>query len=620
MAYETGPATDYKDLLAKLITFLTSEGSVGTPSYTGTGNGTLTGFKTLPQAPTETWTLSCSNATKVGAANYATTIAADSPVLHWRMNAVSGVIEQDTTVNNLDGTIVGTPTLSSTGLLSVDTDTCITFDGTDDQVKSAANALVQIADADAAIEVLIHPTAITGTRFIAGVGAPGATNADNYLISLWAEDGYLKIMHEYATGSVESVVTNFLLEVNKTYHLVVSRDATNKTYKIYNSGVEVHQWQYVFPPSDGTNSYFCVGLDADSANAFTGRIDEAALYSAQISQATAKAHGEAALGHETFTVTGSVSGAQANAVVGVPYQNTFIDFQILDGATDFIVTDNWTVAVTAGQLGTQAWSINRQERESVFLQGPGLAGADEIFVNIKAYESVASDYYNWEIRGADGYSATKSIADQVNASPPVYTPLLNSSITYWVVATGRFFCLFAKTSTNYHCCYGGFFLPFATPAQYPYPLFIGGSSGTSTARWSDTSALTRAFFAPAASAYARKVSGAWADLDNRNTGNVAGEWHTHPYAGSNNTTVAYRAKNIRDGLSGEYALIPITLGDSSLTTTNEHGVMGELDSCFFISGFGNAAENTVNDGTNNYIVFQDTYLTAIDSYMALRID
>lgn len=55
----------------------------------------------------------------------------------------------------------------------------------------------------------------------------------------------------------------------------------------------------------------------------------------------------AATNSGTFSVTGSVSGALAAATVGVPYANGPVSFTITDGATDYIVGDTFTVAVTA---------------------------------------------------------------------------------------------------------------------------------------------------------------------------------------------------------------------------------------------------------------------------------
>jgi hypothetical protein len=48
-------------------------------------------------------------------------------------------------------------------------------------------------------------------------------------------------------------------------------------------------------------------------------------------------------GAEEFSVTGSVSGAQPNAIVGQPYDNGIIRFKIVEGSTNFAVGDKFTI-------------------------------------------------------------------------------------------------------------------------------------------------------------------------------------------------------------------------------------------------------------------------------------
>lgn len=616
MAWTSGTATDYKDLLAKVVDYISAKGTSAAPSYTGTGNGTLNDFVALEQTPTETWTLSCSNATKVGVANYSTTIATDTPVLHWRMNAVSGTVEQDTTANNLDGTIAGTPTLASTSLLSVDTDKSMTFDGVDDNVKSGISALLQTPDADCSLEVVIKPTSLTGLQYIVSIGESGETIDTNYLISLQLDEGYLKMYHEYGLGIDISRTSDIKLNVNETYHIVLANVALTNTYYLYLDGVLVYTWPYLYPSSDGTNSVLVVGSDVDNANLFTGVIDEVAFYSSELSAATALTHAKAAVGHETFTVTGSVSGAQLSSFAGLHYINDYVSFRILDGATDFIVSDNWTIAVTIGDLGTQGWEILRKEKDHLaMVKGKGLAGSDQIFVNMETYFDESADYYNMRLNGADGYDATETIANQLNNSPTVYVPLIDTAISYWIVASGRRFIVIAKTSTNFHGCYCGFFLPFATPTQYPQPLVIGGSSATSTARWSNTTAQTTGFFDPYDGVKIRKTNGAWASV--RNGG---GEVVFHPYSASDEGASGHRAHNIRTDLAGNYLLMPITVVLTTVGSATEYGILGELDQCYFVSGFSNAAENIVNDGVYDHLVVQSAYKTGVGDYLALRLD
>lgn len=58
-----------------------------------------------------------------------------------------------------------------------------------------------------------------------------------------------------------------------------------------------------------------------------------------------------------FTVTGSVSGAQAAATVGTPYANAFITFTLTAGGTAFVSSDEFTIDVVESPLETagQAW-------------------------------------------------------------------------------------------------------------------------------------------------------------------------------------------------------------------------------------------------------------------------
>ena len=62
-----------------------------------------------------------------------------------------------------------------------------------------------------------------------------------------------------------------------------------------------------------------------------------------------------------FSVTGSVSGAQAAATVGTFYDNGLFEFVIQDGAADFIVSDQFDVTVVQNALIplSQEWIVNR---------------------------------------------------------------------------------------------------------------------------------------------------------------------------------------------------------------------------------------------------------------------
>ena len=61
--FETGTATDYLDLLEKLHTFLTTNGSAFGLTYAGTGNGTLTAYRGGASSIAETFTITATSAT-----------------------------------------------------------------------------------------------------------------------------------------------------------------------------------------------------------------------------------------------------------------------------------------------------------------------------------------------------------------------------------------------------------------------------------------------------------------------------------------------------------------------------------------------------------------------------
>lgn len=63
MSYQVGTATDYSDLLDQLDTFLTSQGMTLSPSYAGTGNGTIAGLIGGSASVAETFTIAFTSAT-----------------------------------------------------------------------------------------------------------------------------------------------------------------------------------------------------------------------------------------------------------------------------------------------------------------------------------------------------------------------------------------------------------------------------------------------------------------------------------------------------------------------------------------------------------------------------
>lgn len=112
-------------------------------------------------------------------------------------------------------------------------------------------------------------------------------------------------------------------------------------------------------------------------------------------------------------------------------------------------------------------------RELILL-GTGLDGTKQIYIGFRTYHNVGADYYNLSVAGFTGYVSANSFVTQ-----PGYIesgiPAHNARIDYWLAVNDQRITFGLKVGTPvYEAGYAGFFFPYATPSQYPYPLVIGG--------------------------------------------------------------------------------------------------------------------------------------------------
>lgn len=268
-------------------------------------------------------------------------------------------------------------------------------------------------------------------------------------------------------------------------------------------------------------------------------------------------------------------------------------------------------------LVSNPWTANRfTSSDELFLQGQGSSGTDEIYCSIKIDESVPSDYFNWRVAGAIGYSSTNDQANQPGASQLNYMALWDGSIPYWFIANGRRFIVIAKVSTTYHALYMGFILPYATPSEYPYPLFIGGETSFQGKRWSVTDENNRCFWDPGESgSWLYRNDGQWLDWVNfggTSTETIRTNRNVMPYVSDADN---FRSIGTGKPPGGEYPLIPTVLIERSPT----EAIMGEFEGVFAVSGFGNASENTVDIGGDDHLVVQNIFRTDRWDYAAIKL-
>lgn len=344
----------------------------------------------------------------------------------------------------------------------------------------------------------------------------------------------------------------------------------------------------------------------------------------------------------TFSVVGSVSGAQPDATVGVAYSNSFISFLIADGSADFVLTDNFVFTTTRGQMSIDgnAWDLMRSDATELMVKGKGLGGTDEVYVNFKVFENTSLDIYNWVIQGAAGYISANAVDDQPGQSRKVGLSLWNNPMKYWFVANGRRVIVIAKVSTFYIAGYFGLMLPYGTPGQYPYPLFIGGNlpncdNGTITHfqsknySWNDYQNTN--YWMPAANYSNHEqysvtltdvtgcqiywVDGTWYDFTNGYADGSGGGTPYSNHAFSYNYVLPVNPYWSRENIDGSYELIPHTLAMGNPV----RALAGELDGSYCISGFSNGSENTVTIGGDTYLVVQNVFRNGVSDFAAVLL-
>jgi hypothetical protein len=313
-----------------------------------------------------------------------------------------------------------------------------------------------------------------------------------------------------------------------------------------------------------------------------------------------------------FSVTGSVSGAQAAATVGTPYDNGLVAFVLTNIAAPPVLADQVQFNSYAGTLVEDdvAWDLIKMtvpvaDQTHVFLRGKGAAGTDQIYVNLNTYQNVSADRYNLSFSGATGYvETTQDVAAQPGVSPKSDICLSNGSMPFWIIANGRRFHLVVKVSTVYESAYCGFILPTGIPSEFPYPLLIGGSQRDLDQRWSATGDAHRAFFNSGGACRMRDKGGAWLQVQNFGTPQ------------SETSTTPFRDIRFHSNIDGTYTLYPVSIH----TIVPAIGVLGDFDGIFMCSGIANPAENVVQIDGVNHLVVPNTYRSDPWDYAAFRLE
>jgi RHS repeat-associated protein len=226
---------------------------------------------------------------------YSTAVLADSPVGYWRMDdPIPSTQVADLSGNANTGTYINGPTLGAAGGLAGDSDTAVSFDGSNDYATIPSSTSLNLPSTAITLEAVVKPGTITSQVPIF-LKSYSSFNSPYYQYGLFLD----------ATGAVRfSIAVNGSLTGAEFYntgwvanawnHIVGTYDGS--TARIYVNGTLVGTQMVTV----GTINSYATPLDIgayetktkSAGNVFPGVIDEVAVYSTALSTARIQAHSD----------------------------------------------------------------------------------------------------------------------------------------------------------------------------------------------------------------------------------------------------------------------------------------------------------------------------------------
>ncbi len=287
--------------------------------------------------------------------------------------------------------------------------------------------------------------------------------------------------------------------------------------------------------------------------------------------------------------------------------------------------------LTGTSMGTSAWTelgtvssggaftgVDGNAYTSQFesyLKAPGLSGSESIYLNLRAYSSATLVVDNIEIQAAQGYSAGAGYVNQPYTSPGTYLPLWTSSIPYWFIANGQRCIVIAQVGTVYESAYFGKFLPYATSAQYAYPVVVSGSGKVPSLNYTSTDATSHSMFCDPVDMQLCYVDNSWQTVNNQINGTAQNSvWPFQIQYGAG--AIAYQPSWCYPDVDGGYPLLPSIISTGGTPASN---VLGELDGVFWVPGNGQSSGSTITISGTTYTVFQSAFETGVNNFFAVAM-
>lgn len=221
----------------------------------------------------------------IGSGTYAPAVLADSPLAYWRLGEASGTALADASGNSRTATLAGSGlTLGTTGALTNDSDTAITWTGSTGQRADIAYAAWQ-APTDFSVEAWIKPSGSTTRNILSRYASTFATSTFAFRVD---SDGVLRLY--LFNGSSFGTVAGGSPSSGVWSHVAATVSGTSVT--VYRDGSSAGTGTL---SRNSTTASLCIGArSTDGVSAGTepwnGVLDEVAYYGSALSGASIAAH------------------------------------------------------------------------------------------------------------------------------------------------------------------------------------------------------------------------------------------------------------------------------------------------------------------------------------------
>lgn len=297
-------------------------------------------------------------------------------------------------------------------------------------------------------------------------------------------------------------------------------------------------------------------------------------------------------------------------------------YDLLDKLRAYLLAQGWTINEWVDGGGVAALS-------KLSVTAPGNLGGQQPKMAFQTEWDTVANSYAWAVVAYPQFNAALDFGLQENSSPKVYLTLWPNTLDYWFYANDTRVIVIAKIGTYYLSLYSGFFLPYALPAEYPYPYFVGATF-RSLQPFNYNDSAMRSFCDPGyyAAYYMRREGMDWGPFANAVdivNNAEAGQsyfgpivWPYRSFPADDDESDVSSIENhffqfMRPPIGGKMPLCQCQIMDGG-----ERCVAGVLDGVFATGGFNRAPEQIVSEGAQDYRLFININRNTPRGYFAVE--